>query len=118
VLLITDPTFAAGIISQKNRVPGTLKGLGRSQVQVDWVQNEIKVEEGEWFSTSGDRPRLPQGSARRAGQGGEVRLDLPKKSIWTQAACCAGSKRCSSCSKACTPRSRRAKCPPKAPSSL
>ena len=46
VLLVTDPTFAAGVISQKNRVPGTLKGLGRSQVQVDWVQNEVKVEEG------------------------------------------------------------------------
>ena len=28
VLLITDPNFAAGVISQKNRVHGTLEGPG------------------------------------------------------------------------------------------
>ena len=32
VLLITDPTFAAGVISQKNRVHGTLKGQGHSDM--------------------------------------------------------------------------------------
>ena len=32
VLLITDPSFAAGVISQKNRVHGTLKGQGYSTV--------------------------------------------------------------------------------------
>ncbi|MBM3753681.1 MAG: rod shape-determining protein MreC [Acidobacteria bacterium] len=73
VLLITDPAFAAGVISQKNRVPGTLKGLGRSQVLVDYVQNEVKVEEGEWFFTSGDdrvfAKGIPAGQARVAKQG-------------------------------------------------
>jgi rod shape-determining protein MreC len=40
LLLITDPTFAAGVLSQKNRVHGTLKGTGNSNVIVDYVQNE------------------------------------------------------------------------------
>jgi rod shape-determining protein MreC len=80
VLLITDPTFAAGVISQKNRVPGTLKGLGRSQVQVDWVQNEVKVEEGEWFFTSGDDRVFPKGLP--AGQAKVVKSGLAFKEIY------------------------------------
>jgi len=77
VLLITDPFFAAGVISQKSRVPGTLKGLGRSQVLVDHVQNEVKVEEGEWFFTSGDdrvfAKGLPAGQVRTVRQGKEFK---------------------------------------------
>lgn len=77
VLLITDPFFAAGVISQKTRVPGTLKGLGRSQVLVDHIQNEIKVEEGEWFFTSGDdrvfAKGLPAGQVRTVRQGKEFK---------------------------------------------
>lgn len=61
VLLITDPTFAAGVISQKNRVHGTLKGLGHSTCLVDYVQNEEQVEVGEWFYTSGDDRIFPKG---------------------------------------------------------
>lgn len=61
VLLITDPTFAAGVISQKNRVPGTLKGMGRNQVKVDYIQNEVRVDDGEWFFTSGDDRVFPKG---------------------------------------------------------
>ncbi|MEO8049594.1 MAG: rod shape-determining protein MreC [Acidobacteriota bacterium] len=61
VLLITDPTFAAGVISQKNHVHGTLKGQGYSTVMVDYVQNEEKVEPGEQFFTSGDDRIFPKG---------------------------------------------------------
>jgi rod shape-determining protein MreC len=61
VMLITDPTFAAGVISQKNRVRGTLKGQGHSDCQVDYVQNEEKVDGGEWFFTSGDDRIFPKG---------------------------------------------------------
>jgi rod shape-determining protein MreC len=61
VLLITDPTFAAGVISEKNRVHGTLKGIGQSKVIVDYVQNEEKVEAGEMFYTSGDDRIFPKG---------------------------------------------------------
>jgi len=61
VLLITDPSFAAGVISQKNLVHGTLKGQGYSTCLVDYVQNEEKVETGEWFYTSGDDRVFPKG---------------------------------------------------------
>src|SRR5579864_4798721 len=61
VMLITDPTFAAGVISQKNRVRGTLKGQGHSDALVDYVQNEEKVDGGEWFYTSGDDRIFPKG---------------------------------------------------------
>jgi len=61
VLLITDSTFAAGVISQKSHVRGTLKGQGHSTCLVDYVQNEQPVEAGEWFFTSGDDRIFPKG---------------------------------------------------------
>jgi rod shape-determining protein MreC len=61
VMLITDPTFAAGVVSQKNRVHGTLKGQGHSEPLVDYVQNEEPVDIGEWFYTSGDDRIFPKG---------------------------------------------------------
>lgn len=61
VMLITDPTFAAGVISQKNHVRGTLKGQGHADCLVDYVQNEEKVDGGEWFYTSGDDRIFPKG---------------------------------------------------------
>lgn len=75
VLLITDSSFAAGVISQKHRVHGTLKGQGFGQTTgiVDYVQNEEIVEPGEWFFTSGDDlifPKgMPVGKARIVRQG-------------------------------------------------
>ncbi len=61
VLLATDPGFAAGVVSQKNHVRGILKGLGHGNCRVDYVQNEEKVETGEWFYTSGDDRIFPKG---------------------------------------------------------
>ena len=61
VLLVTDPGFAAGVMSQKNRVHGTMKGLGQSKCAIDHVQNEEKVEPGEMFYTSGDDRIFPKG---------------------------------------------------------
>jgi rod shape-determining protein MreC len=62
VLLITDANFAAGVISQKNRVHGTLKGQGHDgSVLVDYIQNEEKIDSGEWFYTSGDDRIFPKG---------------------------------------------------------
>jgi rod shape-determining protein MreC len=73
VLLITDPNFAAGVISATSRVEGTLKGLTRNTCTVDYLQNEAKVDVGEWFYTSGqDRlfPRgLPVGQVKSVGAG-------------------------------------------------
>jgi rod shape-determining protein MreC len=61
VRLVTDPAFAAGVISQKNRVHGTIKGQGNGTVMVDFVQNEQTVEAGEWFYTSGEDLIFPKG---------------------------------------------------------
>jgi rod shape-determining protein MreC len=61
VMLITDPTFAAGVLSQKNRVHGTIKGQGHAECLVDYVQNEERVDVGEWFYTSGDDRIFPKG---------------------------------------------------------
>jgi rod shape-determining protein MreC len=61
VLLVTDPDFAAGVISQKNQTRGTLKGQGNGPCKVDYVPIEEKVEVGEWFYTSGDDRIFPRG---------------------------------------------------------
>jgi len=61
VLLITDPTFAAGVISQKHRVHGTVRGQGHSTCMVDYIQNEEQVDANEWFYTSGDDGVFPKG---------------------------------------------------------
>jgi rod shape-determining protein MreC len=61
VLLITDPNFAAGVISAHNRVQGTLKGVNSSTCKVDYLQNEEKVDVGEWFYTSGEDRIFPRG---------------------------------------------------------
>jgi rod shape-determining protein MreC len=62
ILLVTDQTFAAGVISQNNRVHGTFKGLGyEGSGKIEHVQNEQKVDQGEWFYTSGDDRIFPKG---------------------------------------------------------
>jgi len=61
IMLITDPTFAAGVVSQKNHVRGTLKGQGHSECLVDYVQNEERVDPSEMFFTSGDDRIFPRG---------------------------------------------------------
>jgi rod shape-determining protein MreC len=60
VQLITDAGFAAGVISQKNRVRGIVRGQ-EVNCRVDYVQNEDNVDPGEWFFTSGDDRVFPKG---------------------------------------------------------
>jgi rod shape-determining protein MreC len=60
VLLVTDPEFAAGVIT-KSGVRGTVKGLGGPVVKVDYVPYSDKVEPGDWFYTSGDDRIFPRG---------------------------------------------------------
>jgi rod shape-determining protein MreC len=61
VLLITDPDFAAGVVTEKTQVHGTLKGQGTPQCKVDYIPFEEKVEPGEWVYTSGDDRIFPRG---------------------------------------------------------
>ena len=61
VLLITDPEFAAGVISENLQARGTLKGQGNPICKVDYVAYENKVEPGERFYTSGEDRIFPRG---------------------------------------------------------
>jgi rod shape-determining protein MreC len=61
VVLITDPGFAAGVISQRHRILGTLKGQGHAACLIDYIQNEDQVDAGEWIYTSGDDRVFPKG---------------------------------------------------------
>lgn len=61
VLLITDPTFAAGVISQKHHVRGLVRGLAQANCRVDYIPNEQQVEVDEQFFTSGDDGVFPRG---------------------------------------------------------
>ncbi|MEI9812445.1 MAG: rod shape-determining protein MreC [Acidobacteriota bacterium] len=96
VLLMNDPLFAAGVISQKNHVQGTLKGQGNSPAIVDFVQNEQTVEPGEMFFTSGNdfifSARRPcghggGGEERAAPQRNSDQAERLRSGRWTSADC-------------------------------
>jgi len=63
VLAVTDPSFAAGVESQKNHVHGVVKGLGNESAKVDYIPTGQKVEVGEIFYTSGEDRIFPKGLA-------------------------------------------------------
>ncbi|MBN8730764.1 MAG: rod shape-determining protein MreC, partial [Acidobacteria bacterium] len=82
MMMVTDPAFAAGVVSQRMRVHGTLKGQSPSICIVDYIQNEDDVKEGDWFFTSGDDRIFPKGlpvgrvkSTRTGGIFREIRLE-------------------------------------------
>jgi rod shape-determining protein MreC len=76
VMLITDPSFAAGVISERARVHGTLKGQGHGTLLVDYIPTELKVEVGERFFTSGDDRIFPKGMPV-----GEVKVVRPGRTF-------------------------------------
>jgi rod shape-determining protein MreC len=82
VVLVTDPDFAAGVISQKNQTRGTLKGQGTPLCRVDYVPIDEKVDLGEWFYTSGDDRIFPRGFP--AGVVKSVRNGQPYKEIYLE----------------------------------
>ncbi len=61
VELITDPDFAAGVVSQKNQARGLVKGQGTPLCKMDYVSPSDKLEVGEWLYTSGDDRVFPRG---------------------------------------------------------
>ncbi len=76
VMLITDPTFAAGVVSQKNHVRGTLKGPGPQRVPGRLCSERGKVDAGEWFLHVRRRPHFPQGLSGRPSERGPQRKDV------------------------------------------
>ncbi len=61
VLLITDPSCAAGCMLEKSRLQGILKGAGEDQCDLHYVMDEEKVPVGEAVLTSGLDEIYPKG---------------------------------------------------------
>jgi rod shape-determining protein MreC len=61
VLLITDSYSAAGVLLEKTRTHGILKGTGLTEARIDYVPNEEKVAPGERVYTSGEDRVFPKG---------------------------------------------------------
>jgi rod shape-determining protein MreC len=78
VQLITDPDFAAGVVT-KGGARGTLKGQGTPQCRMDYVPFEDKVDVGEWVYSSGDDRIFPRGFV--VGQVKSVKASQPFKEI-------------------------------------
>ena len=82
VMLVTDPDFAAGVVSQKSEARGTMKGQGKPLCKVDYVPMGEKVEVGETFYTSGDDRVFPRGFA--VGVVKSVQSAQPFQEIWVE----------------------------------
>jgi rod shape-determining protein MreC len=79
LMMLNDPTFAVGVISQKNRVRGVAKGKGQNLLVIDYVQNEQKLDLGELFYTSGEDRAFPKGIL--VGKVVSVRVARPFKEV-------------------------------------
>lgn len=60
MMLASSQGFAAGVISQKHRTPGLLKGDGGT-CRVEGIHNEQQLDKDEWFYTSGEDRIFPRG---------------------------------------------------------
>lgn len=62
VLLVTDPKSRVAVFGQESRAPGILKGRGMVQgMEVDFVQRDMPVKNGEVLVTSGLDGKYPKG---------------------------------------------------------
>lgn len=83
MLMVTDPEFAAGVMSQNGQVHGTMKGQGNPTLcKVDYVPFQEKVEVGDMLYTSGEDRIFPRGFP--VGVVKEVRNGQPFKEIYVQ----------------------------------
>ena len=78
MMLASSQGFAAGVISQKHRTPGLLKGDGGT-CRVEGIHNEQPLEKDEWFYTSGEDRIFPRGL--RVGQVRSIKEGLEGKEI-------------------------------------
>ncbi len=61
VLLINDPTFGAGVILEKSRLQGILKGAPNGFTIIGNIMSDEKVEPGDRIVTSGGDKIFPKG---------------------------------------------------------
>jgi rod shape-determining protein MreC len=61
VMLISDPEAGVGVLLERSRAAGILKGTGHVQCRIDYVSHEVDVKVGEVVYTSGDDRVFPKG---------------------------------------------------------
>lgn len=61
VLLATDPNSAIDVLTQRTRVQGIVKGLGRDAYALNYVLKSALVDEGDFILTSGLGGVFPKG---------------------------------------------------------
>ena len=82
MMLVTDPDFAAGVVTSSG-VRGTLKGQGNPTVcRVDYVPAQEKIAPGDMLYTSGDDRIFPRGFT--VGVVKEVRNTQPFKEVFVE----------------------------------
>jgi len=83
VLLVNDPTSGAGVILEKSRLQGILKGSPNGATMMNNVMSDEKVQVGDQVVTSGgDRifPKgLPVGTVAAVGPGPDIFLNIRVK---------------------------------------
>jgi rod shape-determining protein MreC len=61
VMLISDPEAGVGVLLERSRAGGILKGTGHTECRVDYISHEVEVALGETVYTSGDDRVFPKG---------------------------------------------------------
>lgn len=61
VQLITNPDASAGVMLEKNRLPGVLRGSGSPLLEMNYISNTEQVETGDLVITSGLDGVYPKG---------------------------------------------------------
>lgn len=83
VLEINDPTSGIGVILEKSRVQGILRGDSSGELRIHYIMNDESVQPGERvFTSGGDRvfPKgLPVGAIKQVTPGSETFLNITVK---------------------------------------
>jgi rod shape-determining protein MreC len=61
VQLITNPDASVGVMLDRTRLPGVLRGSGNSLLELNYISNTEQVELGDWVVTSGLDGVYPKG---------------------------------------------------------
>jgi rod shape-determining protein MreC len=61
VQLITNPDASVGVMLDRTRLPGVLRGSGNSLLELNYISNTEQVEVGDWVVTSGLDGVYPKG---------------------------------------------------------
>jgi rod shape-determining protein MreC len=61
VQLVTDSQSAIGVLLQSSRILGVIKGTGERDLELEYIEDDNELKEGELFVTSGQDRIYPKG---------------------------------------------------------